>query len=285
MPKVLMTGGSGFLGNNIAKMLLERNYLVSNLINRSSSLELTEYEGYEELAIKGLHKTCDFDIILHCATSYGRDNSSYTKVFEPNLYLPLQLLIERMHNSEPYFFINIDTTLEATTSQYALSKSLFLSSAEQLIKEYQPRNLKFINIKLEHFYGSGAPSHNFITYLVNSMQENTLKINLTLGEQERDFIYVKDAVNAISVIVEEAKNFQNMINYFEVGSGENITIRNAVTTIADFLSYDQKKIHFGAIPYRKNEKMISEVSLKKIKNLGWLPEYSFAEGISEMLKK
>ena len=47
----------------------------------------------------------------------------------------------------------------------------------------------------------------------------------------------------------------------------------------------KKKINFGAVPYRKNEKMISEVSLKKIKNLGWLPEYSFAEGISEMLKK
>ena len=283
--KVLITGGSGFLGKHIAKMLLEKKYSVTNLINSTSSSELTEYDAYSEFCYNELDKNIDADIIIHCATNYGRDNSQYEKIFQPNLYLPLQLLIKRMHHDHPLFFINIDTSLEATTSLYALSKNLFLTSAEKIINEHQLKNIKFINIKLEHFYGFNAPSNNFITYLTQSMQAGAPNIDLTLGEQQRDFIYIQDAVNAISMIINEMKNFDDGVTKFEIGSGENITIKDAVLTIADLISYDRKNLNFGAVPYRKNEQMMSEVSLSKIKHLGWLPEYSFAEGIKEMLKK
>lgn len=284
-PKVLMTGGSGFLGKNIAKMLLERKYSINNLINSASSSELAQYDAYREFSYNELDKNIDADIIIHCATNYGRDNSPYEKIFQPNLYLPLQLLIERMHHSNPLVFINIDTSLESTTSLYALSKNLFLASAEKIIKEHQLKKIKFINIKLEHFYGSNAPSNNFITYLTQTMQAGSPTIDLTLGEQQRDFIYIQDVVNAISIIINEMKSFDNGVTKFEIGSGENITIKDAVLTIADLILYDRKNLNFGAVPYRKNEQMISEVSLSKIKQLGWLPKYSFAEGIKEMLKK
>ena len=57
--KVLITGGSGFLGKHIAKMLLEKKYSVTNLINSTSSSELTEYDAYSEFCYNEFDKNID----------------------------------------------------------------------------------------------------------------------------------------------------------------------------------------------------------------------------------
>jgi len=283
--KILITGGSGYLGKHIAEMLLADQHRITNIIHSSPALELMKYKKYDELHCSEIDQSINSDIIIHCATNYGRDNFSHKKIFTPNLYLPLQLLIERFHIDKPFSFINIDTSLDSATSLYALSKNLFLCSAKETIKQFKLQNIKFINIKLEHFYGPDAPKNNFITYLIESMREKAPRIELTQGEQERDFLYINDAVEAIKKIIDNLDVFDNGITKFEVGSGKNTSIKNAVLMIASFLSYDEENLIFGAKPYRDKEAMFSKVSMDKIINLGWLPKYSFEDGIKEILKK
>ena len=287
MPKknqrIFITGGTGFLGNNIVKTLLEKKFSINNLTNNTSNNNQYNNSLYNECTATDVINGINENIVIHCATSYGRNNESFEEIFEPNVNLPLRLLLQMIDSGKESFFINIDTSLPSSTSTYALSKKIFLSMAKKIILGNSLENLKFINISLEHFYGPNGPENNFITFLINSMLSNSPEIKLTQGNQERDFIFIQDAVDAIMVIIDKRNSLSGSIHSFEIGSGHNIKLKDAVLEIAKTLSFDQDKLNFGAIPYRDNEEMISKVNLQKIKGLGWKAKFSFSQGILKTL--
>lgn len=283
MKTILITGGNGFLGSNIVKSLI-KNYKIIVLVRNTEKLFrlnsfLPKLKIYSTITddLESIFKDNSIDIILHTATVYGRNEETLNELLSTNLLLPLNLLqLGIQYNVST--FINTDTVLKSNTNPYALSKSQLRNWL--VIKSDK---IKVINIQLEHFYGPGGSIDNFISWIILKFVENEIEIDLTKGEQQRDFLYIDDVVSAFSTII---NNLDLLIdNYVEiqVASNEVISIKDLVQLLKN-LTGSKTILNFGALPYRPNELMQLTTNNDKIKSLGWFPIISLEEGMKRTIK-
>jgi nucleoside-diphosphate-sugar epimerase len=174
-------------------------------------------------------------------------------------------------------FINTDTVLDRFVSAYALTKTQF---REWLY--FRRNEIKTINMQLEHFYGEGCSASNFITVMIERLKNNETVIDLTKGEQQRDFIYYEDILSAFEVVINKNETITSG-STFQVGSGETVSIKELMLFLKGQTN-SISQLNFGAIPYRENELMISETDIEPLRNLGWKPEYSIKKGLLKTIK-
>jgi nucleoside-diphosphate-sugar epimerase len=141
--------------------------------------------------------------------------------------------------------------------------------------------MKTINMQLEHFYGPGCSTSNFITAMLERLKNNESTIDLTEGEQQRDFIYYEDIISAFEVVVNKNETITSG-STFQVGSGETLSIKELMLFLKEQTG-SGSRLNFGAIPYRENELMVSETDIQALRNLGWKPEYMIKEGLVKMI--
>ncbi len=284
---ILLTGATGYLGSHLLKRLVMTNDRVV-LLKRSSSDtgtgrirdfigSLTAYDS-DRTSFEEIFNKEKIDIIVHCATNYGRKGQDKTALVESNLLLPLKLL-EFGKQRGVSCFINADTILDKRLNAYALSKSQF----KDWLKTYS-REMRCINVALEHFYGPCDDPSKFVTFLIHQFLGNTPSLDLTEGRQKRDFIHIDDAADAFMKIIEHGKSRRKGYVQFEVGSGRSITIRQLTALLRKLTNNTRTILNFGAIPYRRHETMESRVNLSKIFALGWKPAYTLEEGLRKTIR-
>lgn len=141
-------------------------------------------------------ESLDIDIVLHLSTLKKGSNS---QIYEANIVYPLKL-IEKLNSN--FIFINIDTTsYEYRDNPYSHSKVF-----KELLKISQ---YKFINLRIEHIYGY-YPSYNLTSFLIENMLKNN-HIDLSNGEQIRNFLYIDDLISAIIICIKILNNNLNII--------------------------------------------------------------------------
>lgn len=282
---IFMTGGTGYLGSHLLRSLVKRGYLVYCLRRASSSLnrvtDIVTEVTWVEL------ETTDFNdffaehqikYVLHCATDYGRKQVDPRGTIEANLILPLRLLHAAAAN-DVSVFINTDTILDKGISNYSLSKNQFADWLES----YSDR-IVGINMALEHFFGPGDDPSKFVTYIIQALLSGVESIKLTEGKQKRDFIYIDDVIAAFMTLLENAPNFEHRYYQFEVGTAQPVEIRRFVELAQEFSGNKKTQLNFGAIPYRKNEVMASDVDISGLSALGWKPEVSLEDGLKRTIE-
>ncbi|MEK7131255.1 MAG: NAD(P)-dependent oxidoreductase [Patescibacteria group bacterium] len=282
---ILLTGGTGYLGSNILKELVNKREYKIVVLKRSFSNSF-RIEAYKDRintydADKVDHRKIfidnKIDIILHCATDYGRKNSDPTQVIEANLVLPLKLL-ELGREFGAKCFINTDTILDKRIDGYSLSKKQF----KDWLMSYQ-NNLICVNVALEHFYGPGDDKTKFVSSTLQKLIGGVDKIDFTKGEQKRDFVFIDDVVSAFMMILENINNFSNKFYNFEIGSNKAKSIRETVETMKTILNNKKTVLNFGALPYRENEVMECVADISEITKLGWSSKYSLEEGLKKTI--
>ncbi len=282
---LIITGITGYLGAALAHYFLGQGYKVIGLIRPQSSFQRLE-------KIKSSIKFYDFEsselrdivndnggvcAIIHTATSYGRNNESLAEIAQINTFLPLRLL-EQCGNANVPLFINTGTSLKRSLNSYSLSKAHFVDWSKLIV---QSNNVKFININLEHFYGPNDQSHKFATHVFNSCLNNEENIDLTVGTQERDFIYIDDVVDAYGLILLNAHNITANFKQIDVGTGKATVIRDLVGLIHG-VTNSTSNLNFGAIPIRDGEVMYSKADTEYLENIGWNCQFSVEAGIKRM---
>lgn len=285
--RILITGGNGYLGTRVVKEIVKKGHTAVLLI-----LEGTSKEMFKDLPNIEIYSTSPEDIeraletnvdcVLHLATLYGRKGESPKKVLEANLMFPLEVLENAVKNNVKYFF-NMDTAINRFVNEYAVSKKQFRDWGQYYSNQ---GNVRFVNIKSEHFYGPYDNEIKFIANMLKQLKENRPCIETTPGEQERAFIYVDDLLEAIECIINyETKQTELIFVEYEAGPDENIKIKDALKIMKE-LTNSKSEIKFGAIPYRKNEEMKSECNNKKLKEIGWKQQtLTFTEGIKKIIKE
>ena len=281
---ILVTGASGFLGSNLLTHLVEDGHKVIIFARHSSSLQriadLLDRVTVHTIGDTSLHDlfhTNKIETIIHCATNYGRGEVDPSELLDANLIMPLQLL-QAGCNAGVRCFINTDTILDKGVNDYALSKSQF----REWLGRYA-QNMVCVNIALEHFYGPHDDPTKFVSYIVKQFLDHVDSINLTRGEQKRDFIYIDDIVSAFLLILNSCASLESGYLDYEIGTGVTITIRDFVELTKQIAINTHTQLNFGAIPYRVNETMETVVNTSAIRALGWRPCTSLIEGLSKMI--
>ena len=279
--KVLLTGATGFLGSHLARALLAEGHQIIALKRCTSDLwrlndvaEQIEFHDLEGLDLKApFERHGQIDVVIHTATCYGRKGETAIEIFEANTALPLRLL-------QTATFFNTDTILSAHLNQYALSKKQFAEWGRMLCSAGSTR---FVNIRLEHMYGPGDDLTKFTSWIMQQCLDSVPTIELTAGEQLRDFIYVDDVVSAYQSLLSNAATLASGYAEVGVGSGDSVAIRSFAEKVHR-LSSSKSQMKFGALPYREGEALKSVANIEALRWLGWSPQVSLDEGITATLR-
>lgn len=282
--KILLTGGTGFLGSNILRRLLGLGHELFCIKRETSSLERVKIFKHK---IKWFNvETSDFDEIIssykiegiiHCATDYGRKQFDPIQTIETNLILPLKLLHAAASNNV-LVFINTDTVLDKRVDTYSLSKRQF----SEWLEKYS-NDILTINVALEHFYGPFDNDSKFVSYVIRKMLGNEDSIDFTLGLQKRNFVYIEDVIDAFIVLLNNINKLDNSFHNFEVGTEDSVTIKDFVGLVKKLCNNNTTDLNFGAINYRENEVMNTNTNTDKLKSLGWFPRFSLEDGLKNTI--
>jgi nucleoside-diphosphate-sugar epimerase len=222
----------------------------------------------------------DPDVVIYAAVEYGHEKALH-EVVRSNVLIPIAFAEALAQKSERYF-INVDTFYSkfegySHLSAYTLSKKQAKSYLALISK-----TLSVINMQLEHVYGPGDGAQKAITALAQRMVNDEAEIDLTAGEQGRDFVHVSDVVQAFEVVLKSVDQFPRGVTTIEVGTGESIPLRELLTKLRD-VAGSSTELRFGKLPYREGEPMNSKADITKLLALGYQPRVELLEGLRSVV--
>lgn len=283
---VLITGATGFLGSHLVNRLCKLGFRIIILKRSASRLDrLAQYlqnlicYDLENTNIESIFKKHSPELVLHCATDYGRDKENLISLLETNLIFPMKLMTVA-EKYQPCLFINTDTILDAKINAYALSKKQFFAWLAR-----DNMNLPRINIVLDHFFGPFDSPSKFYKKIINDLLDEVPVIDLTPGQQKRDFIYIDDVVDAFLVIINYGLRMKKKFKNFQIGSNQQITIKAFIENIQVLTGNTKTHLNFGALPYRKNEIMEYSLDSSALQLLSWSPKWSLEKGLKATIQQ
>lgn len=300
MKKIWMTGSTGFIGQHVVRRLVDSHYSLHLFLRREPDQEWLKQLGpfitwevgslEDEKAVLTSLQHCKPQTLLHLA-AYGvrPEDRDWNKAVQQNVWVP-SMLLENANEVGATSFVMIgssaeygDTTHEITEDSliapldlYGSSKAAGAIICQQLARQHQ---MTFLSLRVFNVFGEGQNPNSFIGYVMRQLLAQQ-PLSVSPCEQERDFLYVHDVVEAIVKAVEVDDPIQEMVN---IGSGETKTLKAYIEKIKEHIQ-SSSVVQYGALPYRQGERMYAKPSIEKAKKLlGWEPKWTLDEGIKATL--
>lgn len=269
---IFLTGGTGFIGSHLLRLLGKTTHKVTAL-RKSSSLTCIDI-GREPL---WLGKTMDtleqsdfseVDVFVHLASvGVSPKAASWHDLFHWNVLVMLDLL-EKAHaagvkrfvlagsfaeyglSADKYDFIPVDAPL-LPTSSYAASKAAAFIAANTFAIEKQ---IELSYLRIFSAYGEGQYINNFWPSLRAAALSGE-DFMMTPGGQVRDFVTVESVAKAILRSIEGQDMVQKGVPFVaNIGTGHPMSMLEFAEKC--WIEWGAKgRIIAGAKPYRANEPM------------------------------
>jgi UDP-glucose 4-epimerase len=137
------------------------------------------------------------------------------------------------------------------------------------------RKLPWVSLRLFGVYGPGEAQHRLLPSLVDDLRHQRLPA-LTAGEQERDWIYVDDVVDALML----AATVPLQHNVYNVCSGLPVSVRSVVETMGRCLGVTESALGLGRKAYRSDEPFFVVGDPSRFHaDTGFAPKTALVDGI------
>jgi nucleoside-diphosphate-sugar epimerase len=304
----LVTGGTGFIGSAICKLLLNRGYKVTVFDNNSRGSfnkirdvknKLRFIKGDIRDANKVNISLKHIDAVIHLAYVNG------TKYFYSQPILILDIAVKGILN-----------VIEACIKNRI--KELYLASSSEVYQtpnkiptdEFEPLKIpnifnprysygggkiltelmgihygkkyfkKLVIFRPHNVYGPNMGYDHVIPEFINrfkSKKSKNFKIQGT-GSEIRSFIYIEDFIDAFNLILKRGKH----LNIYNIGTSEKIKIKDLAYKLSRIF---KKKIIIKKMALAKGGTKIRVPSINKIKRFGFKPKFNLNKGLRKMLAK
>ena len=302
MINILITGGAGFVGSNLAEKLSENDHynvtIVDNLSTGSKDkiphrcnfikCDVNNYNDISQIMLK-----YKFDYVFHYAAIVGvkRTQESPISVFEDIKGFDNIMMLSKNTGVKHVYFSSssevygesesypqsVDSTPLNAKFPYAIVKSL----GESYLKSYnQEHGLDFTIFRFFNTYGPKQSQDFVMSKFINLALNNN---DITIygdGSQTRTFCFVKDNIDTCIKIFEEKLLINKTIN---LGGGIETTILELAKTIIKLTGSDSKIIFLPPLKGGDmNRRQPDNKPMVSILNRDLL---TLEEGIKETLKK
>ena len=312
MKKILVTGGLGFIGSNLIKILLKKKYYVVNLdkisyaSNFYNTKEFKNSKKYKFIkcdindqkkifsTLKKYKPSCIFNLAAETHVDRSIDgprpfiknniNGTFSILEAVRKYSKINKSLKLIHISTDEVYGDVlkgrskETDSYKPSPPYAASKA----SSDHLVLSYvRTYGLNAIVTNCSNNYGPRQHPEKLIPKLIYNILHNNFLPIYGKGKNSREWIYVDDHCEALIKVFIKGKAGE----FYNIGSNKNlnnIKVTKSLLSIAknSFKINTKAKIKF--VKDRPGHDLRYAINSSKIKNkLKWKPKTNFKEGLYE----
>jgi len=302
--RVLVTGATGFIGSHLVRRLVADGVDVHALTSAVSSVypvrlvdirdRITLHSGSlsDRSAMDAVVDTVRPTHVFHLGayTHVGKSWQRVDECVEVNVQGTVNLL-QALEGSGYERVVNVGTSEiygdvaspfredlpVRPVSPYAASKY----AAECFCRVFQQgRGWPIVMIRPFNAYGPAQTADRIIPeVIVRALRGEELR--MTQGRQTREFNFVEDLADGM---IRAAVTPGIDGELFNLGCGEDVSIRDVTTLVLDLLG-NPVKAHFGALPERPTEIWEMRCDNTRAREiLGWKPQHSLTEGLKKTIE-
>lgn len=300
--KVLVTGGAGFIGSNIADRYIQEGYsvvIVDNLstgfkenINPGAKFYLADIGDGKKL--REIFETEKPDYVNHHAAQIDVRKAVADPVFDArtNILGSINLIGESLRiGIEKFIYISsggamygepenlpVDEACPVNPiSPYGVSKH----TVEHYLYLYgYNAGLKYTVLRYANVYGPRQDSHGeagVVAIFTEKMLRGEVPTVFGTGKQTRDYLYVEDVVQANMLCMEKGDG-----GIYNLGTGNETSVIELLHLLKKAIGFEKEPLF---APARTGE--IERISLdagKAMRELGWKPKHSLEEGFKKTVE-
>jgi GDP-L-fucose synthase len=303
--RIYVAGHRGLVGSAIVRILRQRGY--QNIITRThAELDLTN-----QAQVGAFFESQQIDEVYLAAAKVGgiHANNTYPAEF---IYQNLMMQANVIHQAwlsgvRKLLFLGssciyprlaeqpmkeeylLTGTLEPTNEPYAIAKIAGIKMCESYNRQY---GTDYRSVMPTNLYGPGDNYHPENSHVIPALirRFHEAKINRAdkvliwgTGTPRREFLYVDDMASACVHVMEMERALYEMhttamLSHINVGTGEDVTIREVAETIRKVVDY-QGKIEFDTTKPDGTPRKLMDIT--KLSSLGWKPEVRLKDGIAQ----
>ena len=296
--KYLVTGGAGFIGSNLAFELINQGHEVT-IVDDFSSGNFKNLVGFPGDVIAADVFECipvdaHFDAIFHQAAVTDTDIHDQKFMMEMNveafknvLEYAIEAGIKRViYASSAATYGNSDCPMHITQTPkpenvYGFSKAIM----DNVARCYAESNRDMVIVGLRYFnvYGPGeyykGKTASMIYQLYNQMARGQNPKVFKMGEQERDFIYIKDIIKANLCALNNAKE-SCVLN---AGTGISRNFNDIIKCLNNELGKNLITEYIDN-PYSFYQMRTQADIRETTEKIGYAPDYTLEKGIADYVK-
>ena len=302
---IVVTGGAGFIGSNLVERLLEENHKITVIDNMhsGSAKNLNGTRNRIQLCINSCGdilslanssaNITNVDIIFHL----GIPSSS--PMYKDNPKLVGSAVSDTISVFEHAKRTNAKVIFASSSSLYNGLKPPHMEDMEIQITDYYTEarlyieriaklynmlhGVKSVGIRFFSVYGPHEEAKgkyaNMVSQFLWDMIKDKSPIIYGDGKQTRDFTYISDIIDALTMFMDEEFEF----DIYNAGSGVSYSFNDLVDMLNVKLN---KNIEPTYIKMPMNNYVADTLSdLTKIMKLGYTPKYSLDQGIDKTIQK
>ena len=298
--KILITGGTGFLGSNLIRSLIESGNKDIHIFIRNNSniwrikdilekLNVYYVDILDKEKVGKIIAEIEPDIIFHSA-GYGgttRTQNDPELLIKTNFIGTINILDSSIKkgfeafinfgSALEYGFINKpfeENDLPNPIDTYGMTK---LASTMYCRMVSITQDLPIVTLRIFYSYGYYEDAVRLIPYLIVSMLKNGT-ITLNTPNAKKDFVFIEDVIDAFLKTAKRIDKIERgtIIN---IGSGMDITVMEVFNLLKEFLNY-QKIPTIKENPIERDKLPIWRANINNaLKIIGWEPKYNFSDGL------
>lgn len=298
---VMVTGGSGFLGSHVVKEIQSRSDSVDTFVPRSA-----EYDLREKDAVVRAFEDSNADSVIHLAATVGGigANRKYPgEYFYDNAKMGIEL-IEQARQYDVDKFLTAGTVCsypehtpvpfseddlwdgypEETNAPYGIAKRGLLEQQKAYQRQYDFPGIFVIPVNLYGPRDDFDPESShvipaIIKKCVDARESDADSITAWgTGEPTREFLYVEDAARGIASAFERYDEPEPV----NLGTGEEISIRDLVHTIKDIVGFDGEVEWDTSKPDGQPRRCLD--TSRANERFGWEASTSFQQGLERTIQ-
>jgi UDP-glucose 4-epimerase len=292
---ILVTGGSGFIGRNIVKLLKEEGNTVATLDIKDKN-SVADYHVMSD--VRNLHmvqnacKGMDYVFHLAAVTSPPEFENPLGEGYSVNVLGTYNVLAASAENGVKRVILASSSSIYGSTSKpsrednpadsfsnlYPLSKKI----NEMTAYFFLSHNLETVSLRYFNTYGIGENSKgaysSVIWKFIESVRSRKAPEIYGHGKQSRDFIYVKDTARASILAMKDGKAGE----VYNVGTGQSTDFNTIFEVIKEEMNYNGEA-KYVPNPLNSYQYFTQADVSKSIRDLNFSAEYNIRRGVREIL--
>lgn len=278
---IAVTGSDGFVGKYLIDSLKHRKDINIIPIDITKGINACNWEDVKDIVA---------DVYIHLANksfvpdSYKNPYSFYDVNIKSTLNMlelcringgKLIYLSSYVYGAPEYLPIDESHPIKAF-NPYAQTKVMCESMCEGYARDF---SVPIIVFRPFNIYGVGQSENFLLPMMVKQMQ--TGKIQVKDDRPKRDYVHVKDVVQAIECAIDYKPQQTKLCEIINIGSGSSYSVKEIVDML---ISLSNTQIEYTATgETRPSEIMDTIANIDKLKQIGWKQKIALKEGLSEMI--